>query len=102
MQKLGRKDKFTHLLVWKINRISRNLIDFIEMYQELQKRHVIFVSRTEQFDTSSAIENAMLRIILTFAQLESEMTSERIHAELNFESKHRQLEQRAPAIWIPL
>lgn len=78
-----RKDKFTHLLVWKIDRISRNLIDFIEMYQELQKRHVTFVSRTEQFDTSSAIGNAMLRIILTFAQLESEMTGERIHAVLN-------------------
>lgn len=50
------------------------------------KYHVTFVSQTEQFDTSSAIGSAMLRIIMVFAQLESEMTAERIHAVLTFKA----------------
>lgn len=81
LQKI-RSGHFTHLLVWRIDRISRNVVDFSELYEELQKYHVAFVSQTEQFDTSSAIGGAMLRIIMVFAQLESEMTAERIHAVL--------------------
>ena len=38
-----RQGNFTHLLVWKIDRISRNLLDFAEMYQELKKLDVTFV-----------------------------------------------------------
>ena len=40
--KLG---EFTHLLVWKIDRISRNLRDFSEMYDELKKCNVTFISK---------------------------------------------------------
>ena len=81
-----RSGKFTHLLVWRIDRINRNVVEFSKLYQELQKYHVTFVSQTEQFDTSSAIGSAMLRIIMVFAQLESEMTAERIHAVLTFKA----------------
>lgn len=77
-----RNGEFTHLLVWKIDRISRNLIDFSKLYEDLSKHQVTFISQTEQFDTSSAMGLAMLRIILIFAQLESAMTAERIHAVL--------------------
>ena len=59
-----RKKEFTHLLVWKIDRISRNLIDFTNMYHELRDLGVTFISKNEQFDTSSAIGEAMLKIIL--------------------------------------
>ena len=45
-----RKGEFTHVLVWKIDRISRNLLDFAEMYEELQALRVTFVSKNEQFD----------------------------------------------------
>ena len=65
-----RKGEFTHLLVWKIDRISRNLLDFAEMYQELKDLGVTFISKSEQFDTSTAIGEAMLKIILVFAELE--------------------------------
>ena len=50
-----RTGEFTHLVVWKIDRISRNLIDFAAMHDELQSLGVTFVSKNEQFDTSSAI-----------------------------------------------
>ncbi len=77
-----RNHAFTHLLVWKIDRISRNLLDFASMYQELKDLGVVFVSKNEQFDTSTAMGEAMLKIILVFAELERNMTSERVHATM--------------------
>lgn len=73
-----RQGEFTHLLVWKIDRISRNLKDFSEMYEELKKCKVTFVSKNEQFDTSTAMGEAMLKIILVFAELERKLTAERV------------------------
>lgn len=75
-----RTGEFSHILVWKIDRISRNLLDFASMYNELKELGVTFVSKNEQFDTSSAIGEAMLKIILVFAELERNMTSERVTA----------------------
>ena len=75
-----RTGEFTHLVVWKIDRISRNLLDFAYMYDELKRLGVTFVSKNEQFDTSTAIGEAMLKIILVFAELERNMTSERVTA----------------------
>ena len=85
-----RKHEFTHVLVWKIDRISRNLIDFSEMYSEFQEYGVTFVSKNEQFDTSSAIGEAMLRIILVFAELERKMTAERVTAAMISRAKSGQ------------
>ncbi len=77
-----RSGLFTHLLVWKIDRISRNLIDFSTMYAELKELGVTFVSKSEQFDTSTAVGEAMLKIILVFAELERKMTAERVTATM--------------------
>lgn len=77
-----RSGDFTHLLVWKIDRISRNLLDFSSMYKELKELGVVFVSKNEQFDTSTAMGEAMLKIILVFAELERNMTSERVSATM--------------------
>ena len=75
-----RKNEFTHVLVWKIDRISRNLLDFCSMYNELKEHNCTFISKNEQFDTSSAMGEAMLKIILVFAELERNLTSERVSA----------------------
>ena len=82
-----RAGEFTHLLVWKIDRVSRNLLDFTNMYAELKALGVTFVSKNEQFDTSSAIGEAMLKIILVFAELERNMTSERVTAVMQSRAK---------------
>lgn len=73
-----RSGEFSHLIVYKVDRVSRNLLDFAAMYQELKDHRVTFISMNEQFDTSSAIGEAMLKIILIFAELERNMTSERV------------------------
>lgn len=75
-----RNKEFTHLLVWKIDRVSRNLLDFCDMYEEIKKYGCVFVSKNEQFDTSSAMGEAMLKIILVFAELERKLTAERVSA----------------------
>lgn len=63
-----RTGEFSHLVVWKIDRISRNLIDFSQMYEELKRLGVVFVSKNEQFDTSTAMGEAMLKIIPIFLE----------------------------------
>ena len=73
-----RMGEFSHIIVWKVDRISRNLLDFAAMYEELKDHRVTFISMNEQFDTSTAIGEAMLKIILIFAELERNMTSERV------------------------
>lgn len=80
MMEKCRKGNFTHIVVWKIDRISRNLIDFAAMYDELKRYNITFISKNEQFDTSSAMGEAMLKIILVFAELERKLTSERVTA----------------------
>lgn len=77
-----RQGEFSHIVVWKLDRISRNLLDFAAMYAELKALGVTFISKNEQFDTSTAIGEAMLKIILVFAELERNMTSERVSATL--------------------
>ncbi len=80
MMEKCRNGEITHIIVWKIDRISRNLLDFAGMYEELKKYNITFVSKNEQFDTSSAMGEAMLKIILIFAELERKLTSERVSA----------------------
>ncbi|MEK5038946.1 recombinase family protein [Sporosarcina sp. FSL K6-3457] len=75
-----RAGEFTHMIVLKIDRISRNLKDFSEMYEELKGYKITFVSKNEQFDTSTAMGEAMLKIILVFAELERKLTAERVFA----------------------
>ncbi|MBY7007273.1 recombinase family protein [Clostridium botulinum] len=82
MFKRIKNGEFTHLLVWKIDRISRNLLDFCSMYDALKKYGCTFISKNEQFDTSTAMGEAMLKIILVFAELERKLTAERVKATM--------------------
>lgn len=68
----------SNVITWKIDRISRNLIDFSKFLDTLKKKDVSFVSLSEKFDTSNAIGQAMLKMLMLFAELERNMTSERV------------------------
>ena len=84
-----RNGEFTHVLAWKIDRISRNLLDFTAMYQEFKNMGITFISNNEQFDTSTAIGEAMLRVILVFAELERKMTSEPCQCRYGVQGQQR-------------
>ena len=74
--------KFTHLICYRLDRISRNVGDFSTTLDILNKYNCAFVSIKEQFDTSSAMGRAMMNISATFAQLERETIAERIKDNL--------------------
>lgn len=63
---------------YKMDRISRNLSDFVTMYDEFSDYNVEFVSKNDNFDTSTSMGRAMLNITMVFAQLERETIAERI------------------------
>lgn len=70
--------EFTHLLVWKLDRISRNLKDFVDMYEDLAAHDIKLISKMEQFDTTTIIGEAMLKMALIFAEMERLLTKERV------------------------
>ena len=71
-------DKVRKLYVYRLDRFSRSVADFGRLWEILQEHNVEFVSVSENFDTSSPMGRAMLHIIMVFAQLEREMTAERV------------------------
>lgn len=70
--------RISKVIVYKIDRMSRSVLDFELIYRELKQHNVDFVSTTEDFDTSSFTGEAILRVILTFAQLERETIQKRV------------------------
>ena len=66
------------VVVYKLDRISRSILDFATMMEEFQKYNVEFVSSTEKFDTSTPMGRAMLNICIVFAQLERETIQKRV------------------------
>lgn len=68
----------TKVIVYKIDRISRAIVDFGKIMEMFNKFNVEFVSHTEKFDTSTPIGRAMLNIIMVFAQLERETIQQRV------------------------
>lgn len=67
-----RSDRIKRVIVYKLDRISRSILDFATMIEVFQEHDVEFVSATEKFDTSTPIGRAMLNICIVFAQLERE------------------------------
>lgn len=70
--------RVSKIIVYKIDRMSRSVLDFELTYRELKQHHVDFVSATEDFDTTSITGEAVLRVILIFAQLERETIQKRV------------------------
>lgn len=66
------------VIVYRLDRVSRSVLDFSEMMEVFQKYNVAFVSATEHFDTSSPMGRAMLNICIVFAQLERETIQQRV------------------------
>jgi site-specific DNA recombinase len=69
--------KIDCVVVYKVDRLSRSLIDFARMMELFEKRGVCFVSVTQQFNTKASLGRLTLNILLSFAQFEREIISER-------------------------
>lgn len=66
------------LYVYRLDRFSRSVADFGQLWEVLKGHGVEFVSVNENFDTKTPMGRAMLHIIMVFAQLERETTAERV------------------------
>jgi len=69
-------------ICYKLDRISRNVLDFCTLKDELSEYDVSFISLKEDFDTSTPMGVAMLMICSVFAQLERDTIAERIRDSL--------------------
>ena len=69
--------KVDAVVVYKVDRLSRSLLDFARMMQVFDSRKVSFVSVTQQFNTATSMGRLVLNVLLSFAQFEREIISER-------------------------
>ncbi|APR98674.1 recombinase family protein [Wolbachia endosymbiont of Folsomia candida] len=74
--------KIDIVVVYRMDRLSRSLLDFAKIADFLKKHEVTFVSVTESFDTSTPVGVLILNIIMSFAQYERELASMRIRDKI--------------------
>ncbi len=73
-----RAGKIQRVIVYRLDRISRSVLDFASVVDVFQRHNVDFVSTMEKFDTGTPIGKAMLMIVMIFAQLERETIQQRV------------------------
>ncbi len=74
--------KIDIIVVYKLDRLSRSLLDFMKLAEMLEQYGVSFVSVTQQINTSNSAGRMMLNILMTFAQYEREVIAERIRDKI--------------------
>jgi site-specific DNA recombinase len=70
------------VVVYKVDRLSRSLLDFAKIMEVFDQRKVAFVSVTQQFNTSTPMGRLVLNVLLSFAQFEREIIGERIRDKI--------------------
>lgn len=70
------------VVVYKIDRLTRSLMDFAKMVEVFDAHQVSFVSVTQQFNTTNSMGRLTLNVLLSFAQFEREVTAERIRDKI--------------------
>jgi site-specific DNA recombinase len=70
------------IVVYKVDRLSRSLMDFARIIEVFDRHQVAFVSVTQQFNTSTSMGRLVLNVLLSFAQFEREIIGERIRDKI--------------------
>jgi site-specific DNA recombinase len=77
-----RASKVDVIVVYKVDRLTRSLADFAKLVELFDHHSVSFVSVTQQFNTTTSMGRLTLNVLLSFAQFEREVTSERIRDKI--------------------
>src|SRR5712675_1681045 len=77
-----RSRKIDVIVVYKVDRLTRSLADFAKLVELFDAHDVSFVSVTQQFNTTTSMGRLTLNVLLSFAQFEREVTSERIRDKI--------------------
>lgn len=78
----AKADKFDLVVFWALSRFTRSVSDLYHTMEILQSHNIDMMSYTEAFDTSTPMGRAMVGIVGVFAQLERELTGERVRAAM--------------------
>jgi site-specific DNA recombinase len=78
-----RAGKIDVIVVYKVDRLTRSLADFAKLVELFDRHSVSFVSVTQQFNTTTSMGRLTLNVLLSFAQFEREVTSERIRDKIS-------------------
>lgn len=78
MMDLVHQGKVSKVIVYKVDRLSRSLVDFVGTLQEFKQHHVQFVSSQESFDSSTPYGELILKILIVFAEFERSSIINRI------------------------
>jgi len=70
------------VVVDKVDRLSRSLLDLARLVEVFEKHHVSFVSVTQQFNTATSMRRLVLNALLSFAQFEREIIGQRIRDKI--------------------
>jgi site-specific DNA recombinase len=79
--------KIDCVVVYKVDRLSRSLMDFSRIMETFEKHNVSFVSVTQHFNTTHSMGRLTLNILLSFAQFEREIIGERIRDKLSAQAR---------------
>ena len=85
-----KEHKIDCVVVYKVDRLSRSLMDFAQLLKFFEEHNVTFVSVTQHFNTNSSMGRLTLNILLSFAQFEREIISERTKDKMGAARKRGQ------------
>ncbi|RJT24376.1 recombinase family protein [Chakrabartia godavariana] len=77
-----RKGRIDIVVVYKVDRLTRSLMDFARIVETFDAHEVSFVSVTQSFNTTNSMGRLTLNVLLSFAQFEREVTGERIRDKI--------------------
>jgi site-specific DNA recombinase len=77
------------VVVYKIDRLTRSLMDFVKLVERFDKANCSFVSVTQSFNTATSMGRLTLNVLLSFAQFEREVTAERIRDKIAASKKKK-------------
>ena len=89
-----RARKVDTIVVYKVDRLTRSLADFAKIVDVLDAHKVSFVSVTQAFNTTTSMGRLTLNMLLSFAQFEREVTSERIRDKIAASKEERHVDGR--------
>lgn len=88
--------KIDVVVVYKIDRLTRSLLDFVRLMEMFDRRRVALVSVSQAFDTSDSMGRMILNIVLTFSQFERELIAERVRDSIRTRKRHGKIHGGLP------
>ena len=76
------------VVIYKIDRLTRSLLDFVRLIEIFDRRGVALVSVSQAFDTSDSMGRMILNVLLTFSQFERELIAERVRDSIRTRKRH--------------